>query len=142
MQFVSVQYNSTLYHQVVKLRDAILRKPLNLVFSTEDLAVDSTELLFALVTDNKPVACLQFKIINDTDLKLRQMAVATKFQKLGIGSKLVTFAEVFVEKQGYKNIELHARSNAVLFYKKLGYIVASDEFLEVNIPHFKMIKLI
>jgi predicted GNAT family N-acyltransferase len=37
-------------------------------------------------------------------------------------------------------IELHARANAVNFYAKYAYRIVGDEFEEVGIPHFKMIK--
>jgi predicted GNAT family N-acyltransferase len=39
-------------------------------------------------------------------------------------------------------IQLHARSNAVKFYKSMKYEIVSEQFLEVGIPHFKMQKIL
>jgi hypothetical protein len=35
---------------------------------------------------------------------------------------------------------LDARETAVGFYKKLGYAIGGDEFIEVTVPHFRMVK--
>jgi predicted GNAT family N-acyltransferase len=37
---------------------------------------------------------------------------------------------------------MHARKSAVGFYEKLGYHIASEEFMEVNIPHYMMEKML
>jgi predicted GNAT family N-acyltransferase len=37
---------------------------------------------------------------------------------------------------------LHARLTAIGFYEKSGYVVSGGEFLEVGIPHVKMVKRI
>ena len=39
-------------------------------------------------------------------------------------------------------IELHARETALGFYERLGFARVGEEFLEVNIPHWKMRKRI
>ena len=41
---------------------------------------------------------------------------------------------------GMNSIELHARENAVPFYLSLQYTIMGNQFLEVNIPHYKMTK--
>jgi predicted GNAT family N-acyltransferase len=53
---------------------------------------------------------------------------------------MVQFSEKWANQNGYKIIDLHARKNVVPFYEKLGYHVEGDEFLEVGIPHLRMIK--
>jgi predicted GNAT family N-acyltransferase len=35
---------------------------------------------------------------------------------------------------------MHARSNAVGFYEKVGYRTIGEQFMEVTIPHFIMEK--
>jgi len=37
---------------------------------------------------------------------------------------------------------MHARKTAIGFYEKSGYSVIGDEFTEVGIPHFEMVKKI
>jgi predicted GNAT family N-acyltransferase len=50
--------------------------------------------------------------------------------------------EANLRSRGFANLVLHARASAVGFYEALGYAIAGDEFLDVTVPHFKMIKVI
>jgi predicted GNAT family N-acyltransferase len=47
-----------------------------------------------------------------------------------------------LKQKGIQKIYCHARASAVPFYENLGFQTVSDQFLEVNIPHFKMQKFI
>jgi ribosomal protein S18 acetylase RimI-like enzyme len=77
---------------------------------------------------------------NPETVRLRQMAVLNNLQGKGIGRALMTFAENLARDRGYRKLSMHARKNAIGFYEKMGYRVASDEFTEVTIPHFVMEK--
>jgi predicted GNAT family N-acyltransferase len=37
---------------------------------------------------------------------------------------------------------MHARDSAIGFYEKFGYVTRGDVFMEVNVPHHVMEKLI
>jgi predicted GNAT family N-acyltransferase len=73
--------------------------------------------------------------------KMRQVAVSPDRQGSGLGRELVLESEAWARRNGFAEIRLHARLNAVPFYERLGYHVEGDEFLEVGIPHFLMRKL-
>jgi len=81
------------------------------------------------------------KATEDT-LKLRQMAVLDNLQGKGIGASIMNFAENLARDKGYKKIMMHARDTAIGFYEKLGYKITSDEFIEVNVPHHVMEKIL
>lgn len=84
--------------------------------------------------------------------QLRQMAVDENYRHLGIGRRMLEFAEVLVRKkeEGLPNqkdrqaikLILNARKEAQGFYEKSGYKVVSSEFLELGIPHYRMEKLL
>jgi len=63
-------------------------------------------------------------------------------QGLGIGSKLVDFCEAYALEKRYQSIHCHAREYAVPFYTKKGYIPEGEYFIEVNIPHLHMRKVL
>jgi ribosomal protein S18 acetylase RimI-like enzyme len=63
-------------------------------------------------------------------------------QSRQVGTKLVRFAEEDARGSGYRIMVLHARKTAVPFYEKLGYSILGEEFLEINLPHYTMQKLI
>ncbi len=140
--FQRIASDSADYSKVVQLRALVLRQPLGLQFSMHDLKSDQHELIFALMLKNKPAACVQARALSKTHVKLRQMAVTPDYQRQGLGKKLIQKVEVYLQTQGFRDIELNARKTALKFYQKSGYKIASDEFFEIGLPHFKMVKKI
>lgn len=134
-----LDHDSSEYHQMVSLRDDILRKPLGLTFSKEELEKEKDHLLIAAYEDEQILGCCML-VEEGKTVRLRQMAVLNDLQGKGIGRALMDFAENLSRDRGYKKITMHARKDALGFYQKLGYIVEGNEFLELNIPHYKMEK--
>ncbi|MBX2932203.1 MAG: GNAT family N-acetyltransferase [Chitinophagaceae bacterium] len=136
-----IDHNSDEYKQMVDMRYNILRKPLGLQFSDEELAKEKEDILIGCFDDGKlEGCCLLTKATEDNTLRLRQMAVLSGLQGKGIGKVLMFFAENIARDKGFKKITMHARKNAVGFYKKLGYQILGNEFIELSIPHFMMEK--
>lgn len=125
---------------MVKLRDDILRKPLGLGFTQEELEGEKDNMLIGAFEDDEMLGCCMLVEENTDTVRLRQMAVLNDLQGKGIGRALMNFAENLARDRGYKTLSMHARKNAIGFYEKMGYKVASDEFTEVTIPHFVMEK--
>lgn len=48
--------------------------------------------------------------------------------------------ETYALENGIDNFKLNAQTQAIPFYSRLGYEVASEEFLDAGIPHRTMIK--
>ena len=135
-----LDHGSEEYRQMVKLRDDILRKPLGLGFTQQELEQEKENMLIAAFEDEDMLGCCMLVEENPETVRLRQMAVLNDLQGKGIGRALMNFAENLARDRGYKILSMHARKNAVGFYEKMGYNVASDEFIEVTIPHFVMEK--
>lgn len=135
-----VEYNSELQKKSIELRTKVLREPLGLAYTPEQLADEKEEIHIVALNKDEVVGVLVLKIMNGKLLKMRQVAVDTTVQKSGIGKLLVFFSEVYAKNHGYTIIELHARDVAKDFYLKLGYSIVGDKFTEVGIPHFKMKK--
>lgn len=140
MELCVVDYESPYYPQVLELRNRLLRLPLGLNLFDEDLDEDRDQYVVIAIRDEKVVACVMIKIIDEVTVKLRQMAVDEHLQGSGIGSMLIGYAENFCLLNDYYIIELHARKAVSEFYRKLGYTVVGEEFEEVGIPHLKMTK--
>lgn len=135
-----VEHLSPSYNETVALRDRILRAPLGLKFSEEELAAESAQFHVAAILDGKILACMVLVPVDKKTLKMRQVAVEESAQGMGIGTRLVSYAEEFAIKKGFCRIELHARKVSMQFYTDLAYSVIGDEFTEVGIPHYKMEK--
>lgn len=139
----TVPHGSDEYTQTTRLRDDVLRRPLGLALTPEELAKETGEYHVAAFDSESGelVGCLVLVPVSSEVLKMRQVAVAPGWQGQGIGHRLVAFSERLARKWGFGQMTLHARTTAVPFYLQQGYAVVGDEFEEVTIPHVTMIKM-
>lgn len=144
MDFIIISLNTPEYEQMINLRTKILRKPLGLSFTEEELKRDEEDMLFGAFFPNggQIVACCILQPLGNGVAKLRQMAVDDESQGIGMGTAMLSFAEYVATKEGISQVILHARKLAVGFYQKYDYKIVGDLFMEVGIPHYKMEKLI
>ena len=125
---------------MIKLRDDILRKPLGITFSSEELEQEKKNMLIGAFDDDEILGCCMLVEEDPSTVRLRQMAVLNDLQGKGIGKALTIFAENIARDHGYKIMNMHARKNVIGFYEKMGYKVKGDEFVEITIPHYIMEK--
>ncbi|MBO9618236.1 MAG: GNAT family N-acetyltransferase [Niabella sp.] len=137
-----IDHGSKEYRQMVDLRNEILRKPLGLVLTEEDLNADKNNVLIGAFEDEKMLGCCMLVKQSAQIVLLRQMAVLNDLQGKGIGRALMLFAENIARDMGYREISMQARKNALGFYEKMGYQEASNEFTNLTIPHIVMKKYI
>ncbi|HEX8316334.1 MAG TPA: GNAT family N-acetyltransferase [Flavisolibacter sp.] len=135
-----VDHGSEEYKQMLKLRDEVLRKPLGLHFSPEELEQEKEHMHMAAYEDDQILGCCMLVKEGEDTVRLRQMAVVNDVQGKGIGRALMQFAENLARDRGYKRITMHARKAAVGFYERLGYRKVGEEFDEITIPHIVMEK--
>lgn len=140
MKTALILHNSAEYLEAVALRREVLRKPLGLEFTPEELQAESAEIHLGLWQKDALMAVLSLRPISNTEIKMRQVAVKPENQKLGLGKSLVLFSETIAMDRGFRLMTLHARDTAVSFYLKLGYSIIGDPFKEVGIEHRKMVK--
>lgn len=138
--FQQIEYGSSLYQETQKLRYNILRKPLGLYFSEEQLAEEKNDFHLAILNKNKVIACLVLSPSNFGKIKMRQVAVDENWQGKGIGSFLVTESEKFAHQLGFNLMYCSARDVAVPFYIGLNYEVIGVPFTEIGIKHLHMEK--
>jgi len=136
------EHGSVLYGEAIALRRKVLREPLGLDFSEEQLKKESNDFHLVALADGKVVGCLVLTPLNHRTVQMRQVAVEPSMQGQGVGRCLVERSEAIAREQGFWEIVLHARESAVDFYLKLGYQVRGETFIEVTIPHREMFKII
>lgn len=135
-----IDHGSKEYKQMVSLRQNLLRKPLGLSFSNDELQEEKNDILIGCFDEDKLEGCCLLTKISPDTLRLRQMAVVSGLQGKGIGKILLQFSENIARDRKFKKIVMHARKTAVGFYEKSGYKKIGTEFEEVTIPHFVMEK--
>jgi predicted GNAT family N-acyltransferase len=141
--FKEIALGTDEYRRECRLREEVLREPLGLSLSAEDLAGEESQLHFCLFEpDDNLVACVIAAPVSPTAARIRQMAVAPAHQGKGLGRRVMHELEKNLRARGFKNLELDARATAVGFYEKLGYTVVGDEFIEVTVPHIRVVKAV
>ena len=135
-----VLHGSAAYRASVLLRNEVLRRPLGLELTEEELERERSNYHLVCEENGELIGCLVLVPQSDNEIKMRQVAVSPHARGQGIGRALTEFAEEFSRQRGFTRMTLHARSTAVPFYEKLGYERTGDEFEEVTIPHCSMHK--
>jgi ribosomal protein S18 acetylase RimI-like enzyme len=144
MKIREIAFGSSEHARTIALRSRILREPLGLRFTPEELALEHADVHLGAFESQgggeSLVGCLVLVRLTPKTAKMRQVAVEPTLQRSGIGRSLVAECERAARKRGYERIELHARDTAVAFYLALGYRADGPEFTELGIAHQKLVK--
>ncbi len=122
VHILKIDFGTPAFDEALELRNKILRVPLGLEFYPDDITLEYNEFHFgAYAYEYNLCACLSLKKISDSEIKMRQVAVAEKYQRKGIGQQLVYYSEEWARRHHYHKMILHARDHAISFYNKLNY---------------------
>ncbi|MBL0319462.1 MAG: GNAT family N-acetyltransferase [Alphaproteobacteria bacterium] len=142
MKFKIIKYNTPEYAEAVELREEILRKPLGIGFSDEEIAAEKDWVHIAAYQDGKLCATAALFPESSRLAKICRVAVLAKLQGQGVGTEIMRYAESYAAKQGFKEIYLHARDTSMPFYLKNQYLDEGDWFDEDTVPHKKLRKIL
>jgi predicted GNAT family N-acyltransferase len=141
MTVIPIDFATPEYDEALAIRYEVLRKPLGLEYSLEQLSKEWADVHLACYADSaEMLGCLILSEVDSKTLKMRQVAVRNNFQGKGVGKKLVEASEAYSKINGFEKIILHARANAIPFYEQLDYQTEGEIFFEVGIEHRKMVK--
>lgn len=70
--------------------------------------------------------------------KIERMAVSRGWRRRGIGRGIMTFLTDELKRRHIDKVVLHARHDAVYFYKSMGYGISGAPFEEAGIKHLPM----
>jgi len=129
------------YSEAMKVRYAVFVEEQGVPYENEADEHDKAAYHVVMLNKNEPIGCGRIYFKNDGEklaAKLGRVAVLPEYRHKGhaikICGELINIAAV----HDIKNIILHSQSYIVPLYQKLGFKCVGDEFLEENIPHFKM----
>ena len=134
------QHGGEDYNKILKIREEIMRKPIGLTLSAQDVADDPVSAHVWLKVDGKITGTAKLVPLDEKTFKLRMMAVLPRAQGTGVGRLVLRFCEGYATGRGYTRIVLDARLTVEGFYRKLGYKTSGDVFEQVGIPHVHMSK--
>ena len=111
------------------------------VFITEQLVTPEFEWddqdepavhLLALLGDT-PVGCA--RIVGN---KIQRMAVLQTHRKQGVGLAILQKAVEIIKNGHFKTVKLSAQTHAIGFYLRGGFVVTSEVYQDLHIPHVDM----
>lgn len=94
---------------------------------------------FLLLHKGNPIGAGRFRIVEGKG-KIERICVLAEARGLGAGKTLMEGIEEYARSQNISTLKLNAQTHAIPFYKKLGYKVVSEEFMDAGIPHKTMVK--
>ncbi len=100
---------------------------------------DDESTQFAAYVDGAAVGAARLREYEGA-AKIERVAVLESHRGRGIGAELMEVVESTAREEGYDRAVLHAQVPVVAFYRKLGYEVTSEEFMDAGIPHHEMEK--
>ena len=71
--------------------------------------------------------------------KIGRMAVLKECRGKGMGNMLMQRLLAEAQNMQIQQVALNAQMQAIDFYKKFGFMVAGEEFMEAGIPHVRMV---
>lgn len=72
------------------------------------------------------------------DRKIGRMAVSQAVRGHGVGAAIMRELLAMARERGDTEVELSAQTHALGFYEKFGFVICSDEYPDVGIPHRSM----
>ncbi|MCG1009967.1 GNAT family N-acetyltransferase [Salinicoccus sp. ID82-1] len=134
---IKVADNNILYNQCLAIRKRVFVEEQNVPMDRE---VDDYEdvATHILLIEEEPVGTVRYRPADDEMIKVERMAVLPEARGRSLGRELMAFVHSHARETGYTRARLGAQVHAIDFYRKLGYTVSSDEFMDAGIPHVYM----
>lgn len=98
---------------------------------------DDTATHFVVFNSDKrenPIACA--RLLNDG--QIGRVAVLKHHRQKGIGEALMRHIILFATEHHYPTLFLHAQTQTIEFYRKLGFTDYGETFMDAGIPHRAM----
>jgi len=129
----TVNFNNS-FSEIEAIRSSVFIKEQHVPAKLEwdEFDTDSTHIL--AYYDNKAVGTA--RLLNDRHIG--RMAVLKAYRNRNIGKNMLKYILKLAKTKSIHKIELSAQEHAVEFYKKYGFSVTSDVYLDAGIPHYNM----
>lgn len=119
------------------IREEVFVKEQNVPIDREKDEFENSSTHFLVYQDKTPIGCARI-CYREKKAHIERVAILKPYRKNGAGKKLMQDIIQYCKIQNYDNIILGAQDHAIDFYKKLGFKICSEKYLDANIWHHKM----
>jgi len=102
--------------------------------------LDQTSIHALAHINSVPVATGRLITTDNKNARIGRMAVKIEYRRIGVASLVLNFLEEKAREKGIQHITLEAQRYVKNFYSDRGYSERGGVFLDVGIPHVKMVK--
>ncbi|MFD1472782.1 GNAT family N-acetyltransferase [Companilactobacillus mishanensis] len=130
--------NSTVYKDGLYIRTTVFVDEQNV---PPELEIDEFEdkcTYNTLYVNGAAAATARYFPTDDNGIHVQRVAVLKKYRKKGLASELLKHIMKQAQENSYDYIILGAQDQANGFYKKLGFEVIGDQYLDAGILHHDM----
>ena len=120
------------FEKYYALRYEVLRKLWNQPIGSERDEQENESIHAYIVENNEVLAVCRLQMNDETTAQIRYMGVRDDMQGKGLGRKIIQYMEQVAHEKKAKKIILHARENAVEFYKSCGYSIVEKSYILFN----------
>ena len=125
------------YELLTMIREKVFIEEQEVTSQLEWDGMDKDAIHFLAFKDKKGVGCARAFVIQNR-MQLGRMAVLREYRGECIGSALIETAMTLAKLNQLSGIYISAQCHAIDFYKKFGFEVTSDIYLDAEIPHRDM----
>jgi ribosomal protein S18 acetylase RimI-like enzyme len=116
----------------------VLREPLGMARGTEKDKYDDSAFYLVAIYNDQVIGSARLRELSESVGSIAYVAVIPKFQKQGIGTKLIKKLIEQAQKKNLMQLKLMVRLNTLGFYKRLGFMEQGIAFNYLDIPHIFM----
>jgi len=125
------------HESLTMIREKVFIKEQKVMPQLEWDGIDERAIHFLALKDNKAIGCARALVI-EHHMQLGRMAVLKEYRHQNVGKALLEKAIVTAKLNQLSSIYISAQCHAIDFYKKFGFKVTSDIYLDAEIPHHDM----
>ena len=125
------------YVPLTMIREKVFIEEQKVMPQLEWDGMDEEAIHFLVYKDEKAIGCARAFVI-ENHMQLGRMAILKEYRGEGIGSNLIEKAITTAKLNQLSLIDISAQCHAIDFYKKFGFKVISDIYLDAEIPHRDM----
>ena len=123
--------------QLKNIREKVFIQEQKVTHQLEWDGMDEKAIHFLVFNDKAAIGCARAIVIKN-HMQLGRMAVLKEYRGQGIGGALIEKAMTIAKLNQLSAIYISAQCHAINFYKKFGFEVTSDIYLDAEIPHRDM----
>ncbi len=138
--FKTVRFGSPEYREALRTREDVMRRPLGLCLSEEDLKGEERRIHIAGYAGAEQVCGCALNIIHGKLALIAFFYVRPEFQKQGCGRGMMHFLEEYAAASGVRRLYAEAREAARGFYEKCGFRKSGHVYVDTGLRHQDMKK--